>query len=117
MKSFDDITKFLDECSTRLMFSKHWICNLIYPALFFLLYISAEREGDFPLHLRSCNKVISYSFSADHTHYTRYGICYLRAMKTLPGHILDSFLKAQHIIYHQLNLLNGIRKDLAIENL
>ena len=79
------------------------------------MYIRAEREGDFALHLYTCHKMMPYFFSAGHTNYARYGICYLRTMHKLPDGILHAFLKGEHVMRHQDGLWNGIWSDMMIE--
>jgi hypothetical protein len=31
--------------------SKHWVNNLILPVFLIMIFVRAEREGDWPLHL------------------------------------------------------------------
>jgi hypothetical protein len=38
----------MDEASRT---SKHWINNLILPVFLIMIFVRAEREGDWPLHL------------------------------------------------------------------
>lgn len=101
LECFDDIAKFFGGCSTRSLLSKHWIDKLLRPLFLMLLYICAEHEGDFSLFVYACNNVIPYFFSAGYINYACYGICYLRTMGILPGHILGSFLNAQYAMHYQ----------------
>ena len=80
-----------------------------------LIYIRAECEGDFALHLYACHKMMPYFFAASHTNYARYGLCYLRTMHKLPGNILDAFMIGEHVMCHQDALWNGIWSNMMIE--
>ena len=46
--------------------AEHWITNLIIPVFLIMLYIRAEREGDFSLHLYACHQMVPYFFAASH---------------------------------------------------
>ena len=43
---------------------EHWIKNLIYPVLSMTMYVHAEREDEFGLHLYACKSMMPYFFSA-----------------------------------------------------
>ena len=68
-----------DICSSKKMFSK--------------MSVSADREGDFSVHLHSCFKMMAYLFAAGHVNYARYSLCYLRTMHKLPEFVLQQFLR------------------------
>ena len=85
------------------------------PVMLMLIYIRAEPEGNFALHLYACQKMMPYFFAADYTNYALYGLCYLRTMHKLPGKILDNFMKGKHVMRHQNGLRNGIWSDMMIE--
>ena len=108
MDSFKDFDNFLESCSSKSVLSKHWVVNFIRPVMLLLIYIRAEREEDFALHLYACCKMMPYFFPAGHTNYALYGLCYVRTMNKLPGNILDAFMKGEHVMRHQDGLWNGI---------
>ena len=58
-----------------------------------MLYVRAEREGDWPLHLEAVKLMMSYFFASGHVNYARYGLFYLRRMETLPGDALQHSMK------------------------
>ena len=66
--------------------------NLILPVLLMLIFIRAEREREWALHLWAVNEMIPYFFAAGHIHYARYGLIYLRSMQKLHGETLERFL-------------------------
>ena len=80
-----------------------------------ILFIRAEREGEFPLHLYACQQMIPYFFAAGHINYARYGVCYLMTMSKLPPTLLDQFLRGEHVLRQQHGIWNGIWSDMMIE--
>ena len=80
-----------------------------------LLYVRAEREGEFALHLYVCRKMMPNFFAAGHVNYARYGLCYLRSMERLSGNVLQKFMAGEHVLRHQAGIFNGIWSDMAIE--
>ena len=80
-----------------------------------LLYIRAEREGEFVLHLHACKNMIPYFFVAGHWNYARDSMCYIRSMEKLPKAILDQFMNGKHVMRHQKGVWNGKWSDIMIE--
>jgi len=68
------------------------------------------------LHLAAFRQMIPYFFAAGHFNYARYSSYYLHSMEKLPQHVLDHFLKGEHIMHHLRRLWNGIRSDQFIES-
>ena len=64
----------LESLSQKSNLVEHWIENLIKPVLLMMMFVKAEREGDFTLHLLCCKMMIPYFFAAKHDNYARYGI-------------------------------------------
>ena len=92
-----------------------WLKNLIRPVFLMMLFIRAEREGDFPLHIYACKEMLPYFFAAGHINYARYGLFYLLTMTKLPPNILDKFLSGEHVLHHKQGIWNGIWSDMMIE--
>ena len=88
---FEDLEKIMEFLAQNSMIAEHWINNLIRPVLLMMLFVRAEREGEFPLHLYACHQMIPYFFAAGHINYARYGLCYLLTMSGLPPTITDVF--------------------------
>ena len=88
MFKYDDPTKFLDDVSTKCCLAEHLVCNLIKPVLLIMLYVKAEREGEFALHLDVCRKMLPYFFVACHWNYAADGAVYVQLMENLPGYVL-----------------------------
>jgi len=95
---------------------KLWVDVVIKPMFITMAYIRAEREGDWLLHLAAFRQMIPYFFAASHFNYARYGSYYLRSMEKLPQHVLDHFLKSEHVTHHLRGLWNGIWSDQFIES-
>jgi hypothetical protein len=55
--------------------SNHLVNNLILP-VFLMIFVRAERKGDWPLHLWAVDKMIPYFFASAHIHYAQYGLVY-----------------------------------------
>ena len=80
-----------------------------------MLFVRAEREGDFLLHLHACEKMLIFFFTTGHVNYARYGLCYIISMLKLPPSILRHFLKGEHALRHRHGIWNGIWSDMMIE--
>ena len=113
--SYSDFLTFFEYISSRNVLAEHWVKNLIKPVLLMMLYIRAERIGEFSLHLYACKEMIPYFFAAAHWNYARDSICYLRSMEKLPGIVLDKFLEGDHAMHHKKGIWNGIWSDMMIE--
>ena len=111
-----DLLKFLDDVSAKSNLAKHWVRNLIKPVLLMRLYVRAEREGEFALHLDVCKRMLPYFFAASHWKYARDGVAYVQMMENLPDNVLNPLIKGQHIVRLQDRLGNAIWTDMAIES-
>ena len=45
---------FLDSLAIKSYLAKHWMNNFIKPVLIVMLYVRAERQAEFALHLYPC---------------------------------------------------------------
>ena len=63
--------------------------------LIMMLFIRAEREAEWPLHLLVVKLMMPYFFSAGHLNYARYGLYYLSSMERLPDDILVQFMEGR----------------------
>ena len=116
MFKYDDLTKFLDDVSAKSHLAEHWVCNLIKSVLVIMLYVRAEREGEFALHHDVCKKMLPYFFAACHWNYARDGVVYVQMMENLPGYVLNPLMKREHIVRLHEVLWNSISTDMAIES-
>lgn len=115
VNTFDELMQELDVRSQKSKISKHWVENLIKPVLLVLMFIRAEREAEWTLHLWAVKQMIPYFFASGHIHYARYGLLYLREMEGLHGKTLAKFLRGEHVQRHRRGLWNGIWTDMFIE--
>ena len=82
----------LEELSRASRTSKLWVDCLIRSVLIMMLFVRAEREGEWPLHLLAVKFMMPYFFAAGHVNYARYGLYYLSSMEKLPSHVLTKFI-------------------------
>ena len=79
-----------------------------------LLYVRAEREREFGLHLYVSKQMLPF-FAAEHFNYARYGLHYTNSMEKLPNEIFQSFMKREHVVCHKRGIWNSIWSDMMIE--
>ena len=70
-----DLMQILETEASKSQTTKLWVDVLIKPVLL-TMFVRAEREGDWPLHLATYKQMLPYFFVA--------GLCYLREMERLP---------------------------------
>ena len=89
-----------------------WVDCLILPVAIIHLFLRAEREGDWLLHLYSLKRMVPYFFAASHLNYARYISWHLQDMATsLPDTILTSFLCGEHVCRHSDGVWNSVFMD------
>ena len=108
VNSNDDSMLLLERKASNSRTSKIWIENVIKPVLIMMLFVRAEREADWPLHLWAVKEIIPYVFAAVHVSYARYGLYYLRTMERLPTELVTRCLKGEHVMHHKYGFWNGI---------
>ena len=90
--NYNDLMTILEVKATE---SKLWVENLIKPVFIMMLFVRAEREADWILHLWAVSRMLPYFFAAGHVNYARYGLYY--------------FMR------HNTGLWNGMWSDMFIE--
>ena len=105
----------LDHAASASNTSKLLVDCFIKPVFIMMLYIRAERGGDWPLHLVAVKQVLPYFFASSHMKYARYGLYYLRSMQRLVQEELSNFMKGEHVMHHVPGLWNGIWSGMFIE--
>ena len=105
---FDDMLSML--CSTRfgdLMaavveskvdpnFQLSWQYKEMVTIL--LLFISAQTDGLWRLHLYAFRRILPYFYRSDHTNYARWGSIYLAQMNPLPHQVITEFQQGNFIV-------------------
>ena len=111
----EDLLAHLDAAARKSKTSKLWVDCFIKPVFLMMLYVRAERESEWPLHLVAVKRMLPYFFASGHVNYARYGLYYLRSMESLQGEELSMFMRGEHVMYHVPGLWNGIWSDMYIE--
>lgn len=112
---YDDMVAELDILASQSRTAKHWVENLIKPVLIMMMYVRAEREGEWALHLYAVKQMLPYFFAAGHVNYARYASYYIRSMQKLPKAVQEKFMAGEHVMRHQKGVFNGIWSDMHIE--
>lgn len=110
-----DVVKLIETSGERSKITKLWVEYLIKPVFIMMMFVRAEREGDWPLHMFAVEKMLPYFLASEQFSCARYGLYYLRSMQRLPLSVHQKFMKGEHVIYHQDGIWNGIWSDLFIE--
>ena len=113
--SMEDLLAHLDAAARKSKTSKLWVDCFIKPVFLMMLYVRAERESDWPLHLVAVKRMLPYFFASGHVNYARYGLYYFRSMESLQGEELSMFMRGEHVMHHVPGLWIGIWSDMYIE--
>ena len=98
--SMDELSSYLDKAASASKTSKLWVACLLKPVFIMMMYVRAEREGDWPLHLVAVKQMLPYFFAAAHVNYAQYGLYYLRSMESLGHEEISMFMKGEHVMHH-----------------
>ena len=80
--SMEDLLAHLDVAARKSKTSKLWVDCFIKPVFLMMLYVRAEQESDWPLHLVAVKRMLPYFFASGHVSYARYGLYYLYREKS-----------------------------------
>ena len=69
ISDFDSLMIYLENIASKSRTSKHWIDCLIKPVFIMLMFIRAEREGNWPLHLWTLEAMVPYFFDSGYWNY------------------------------------------------
>jgi hypothetical protein len=114
-ESREEMLGALQRNSLRSITTRLWFQNLIKPVFIMMVFVRAEREADWPLHLWAVEQMMPYFFASAHFNYARYGLYYLRTMERLPSEVLERFMRGEHTMRHKPGLWNEIWSDMWIE--
>ncbi len=112
LQTHSHLMRILEHGSRQSRTTKLWVDNMIKPVMLMLLFIRAEREADWPLHMLATKLMMPYFFSSGHFNYARYCLYYLHSMSKLPSPVLKEFMKGNHVMRHQSGIWNGLWSDL-----
>ena len=116
MGSYDELMLHLEDISGNSRTAKLWVNIVIKSVFIMMLYIRAEMEGYWSLHLEAVKQMMPYFYASGHVNYARYGLFYLRSMEKLPVEIRGRFMKGEHVMHHIPGLWNGLWSDMYIES-
>ena len=69
--TYDQLVAILDDKASQSRTAKLWFDNLIKPVLLMMVFVRAEREADWPLHLWAVAQMLPYFFASSHCNYAR----------------------------------------------
>ena len=98
--SMEDLLTRLERAASASKTSKLWVNCFIKPVFIMMMYVRAEREGDWPLHLVAVKQMLPYFFASGHVNYARYGLYYLHSMESLGHEEISKFMKGEHVMHH-----------------
>ena len=71
INSYDKLLATLNDKTKVNRTAKLWVDNLIRPVLIMMMFVRAEREADWPLHLWCVKEMMPFFFAAGHFNYAR----------------------------------------------
>lgn len=80
-----------------------------------LMFMRAEREGNWEQHLTSTYHMMAYFFATNKINYARWTPTYLLDMLELPSDVHSAFLQGQFAIRQKDGKFNGTWSDMATE--
>ena len=100
------------ENARKLPTGRLWVDCLVIPIAIIHMFIRAERESDWLLHLYCVQQMLPYFFAAGHANYARYGAWYLLEMRgALPAAARQMFLNGDHVCRHRSGVWNSVFSD------
>ena len=67
--TYDQLVAILDDKASQSRTAKLWVDNLIKPVLLMMVFVRAEREADWPLHLWAVAQMLPCFFASSHCNY------------------------------------------------
>lgn len=80
-----------------------------------LLFIRAQRDGLWDLHLYAFGRMLPYFFRYDHINYARWGTVYLAEMNQLPPEVLLEFQAGNFVVKQSDRRFNQVDPDHGTE--
>jgi len=63
---YKSLMSVLEDLASKSRTTKMWVDALLKPVFVMMLYVRAEREGDWPLHLHAVKLMLPYFFASGH---------------------------------------------------
>ena len=70
-KSQEELMNILESNAAKSSTTNLWVGNLMKPVFIMMVFVRAERKGDWPLHLRAVTEMLAYFFARGHQNYAR----------------------------------------------
>ena len=97
LNSCRDLETVLDDVARESRTAKVWVECLIRAVLLMMIYVRAEREADWLLHIFAVKLILPFVSVVRHINYARYGLYYLRSMAGLPSKVMKCFMQREHV--------------------
>ena len=101
VETYESMMEVLETKASQSKTTQWWVENLVKPIFIMMLFVRAEREVDWPLHLWEMKEMIPYFFAAGHWNYARYATYYLHSMEKLSKKVFRCFMKGEHVMRHK----------------
>ena len=89
-----------------------WVDCFIIPTFLAHLFVRAEREGDWLLHMYCLRRMLPYFFASSYWNYARYIHWYIQDMDAnLPPAIKEQYLTDGHTCRHAAGVWNAVSED------
>ncbi len=82
-----------------------------------MLYIQAELESGWALHLEAVKEMIPLFFAAGHINYACYALYCLYSIESMPASVYKHFIKGEHMMHHTTGVFAGMSSEMAIETI
>ena len=99
--TYESMMEVLETKASQSKTTQWWVENLVKPIFIMMLFVRAEREVDWPLHLWAVKEMIPYFFAAGHCNYARYATYYLHSMEKLSKKVFRCSMKREHVMRHK----------------
>jgi hypothetical protein len=114
LKTEDLLNKLKIEMASDSRTARLWLQYMHYVHII-KLFITAERTGNWCLHLDAVHSMLNLFAAAGHSNYAKSGRLYLQTMRSLPKWLSDQFAQGLHSVRLSDKLWAGLSTDYVIE--
>ena len=115
VSDFCSMMNKLDSIASKSRTVCMWLDALIWPLFWIMRFVRAGREADWPLHIDTLKRMLSFFAAAGYWYYFRYAIVYLIKISKLPKERLGNYIDGEHAMRYQNGIWNAIWFDMLIE--
>lgn len=112
-EEFNKILEVFVASNNKVNFSFWWGYMEMVQTL--LLFIRAQREGNWELHLYAFKRMLPLFFRYNHTNYARWGTVYINEMHQLPNEVQKEFRAGNFVVKRSLQKFNQVDPDQSQE--